>query len=697
MILRDLVEVFAFMFLTGLGAFRLIVPAFLRTRAMYAVLVTGIGFAQFSIVVAYAIYAEKPVATAVSLAAIVGAVTLLLSVLGAKRVFAQGWLQVPATLPRREVVLTSLAGVAVIGVLAIVLSPVLKTGVASTPFRIGIDQVGYAESAQFLREGGTTGSIRARLLTELGTASPEIANQQNLKDLRFESYVDSEFLLKAKRWGYPGTLAAMTALTGTPHVFSLAFLILIFDFALTLGVVYYLVRVHHGLPRAFAMCVTLAVALNCNLLNVYYEGQYAQVFSTPFVLIYLTIYLRARGIRDYRRAGRSLLMFSATSALMVAALFSAFNESLILLIAIIAVTTALDLIFYRETNVAALGVAVIGFLGGAAILWPLSRNWIAYTFANLSGLARAGFWQPHWASLAEMIGLWNMYGTPGYTLMARPPLDATANAILSVIAAIVIVRLFLRSDSLDRTFWIAPFVLILLEYVKSRYVDDILNYPFMKLYTAFLPLVCIVAFVAIYRFGNQFGRRGRWFAYATALTVIITGGTYIEQYLRESGVVTPEMFALYNGGNERRFDDFALITRDSSIHENMFVPILSMHWLDQSDTQKLLARDLDRKIVLVLSDRGMTCRRCLTTYFAGDIVYEDSSSVFINTRLPVRLFCDQHAFNRSIDELGMDGQKQWVEETRAIDGSYITSYRQCDFNYLQKLIVRAVRAEQPHG
>jgi hypothetical protein len=86
----------------------------------------------------------------------------------------------------------------------------------------------------------------------------------------------------------------------------------------------------------------------------------------------------------------------------------------------------------------------------------------------------------------------------------------------------------------------------------------------------------------------------------------------------------------------------------------------------------------------------------LTTYFAGDIVYEDSSSVFINTRLPVRLFCDQHAFNRSIDELGMDGQKQWVEETRAIDGSYITSYRQCDFNYLQKLIVRAVRAEQPH-
>jgi hypothetical protein len=696
LILRDLLEVFAFMFLTGLGAFRLIVPAFLRTRALYVILVTGIGFAQFSIVVAYVIYAEKPVATALSLAALVGAVTLLLSLIGATRGVTQGWLQIPANWLAREVIFTSLSGVAALGVLAIVLWPVLKTGLATTPFRIGIDQVGYGESAQFLREGGTTGSIRTRLLKELGTTSPEIANQQNLKDLRFESYVDSEFLLKAKRWGYPGTLAAMTAFTGSPHVFSLAFLILIFDFALTLGIVYYLVRVHHGLPRAFGMCAMLAIAMNCNLLNVYYEGQYAQVFATPFVLIYLTIYLRARGIRDYRRARRSLLMFSATSALMVAALFSAFNESLVLLVAIVAVTTALDLVFYRKTSLAALEVAIIGFLGGAAILWPLSRNWIAYTFANLSGLARAGFWQPHWASLAEMIGLCNMYVTPGYTLMARSPLDAAANAILSVIAAVMIGRFFLRSGSLDRTFWIAPFVLILVEYVKSRYVDDILNYPFMKLYTAFLPLVCVVAFVAIYRFGNQFGRKGRWLGYTATLVAIITGGTYIMQYVRESGVVTPEMFALYNGGNERRFDDYALITRDSSIHENMFVPILSMHWLDQSDTQKLLARDLDKKIVLVLSDRGMTCRLCLTTYFAGDVIYEDSSSVFINTQLPVRLFCDKHAFNRNVDSLGMDGQKQWVEDKRAIDGSYVTSYRQCDFNYLQKLIVRASRSEESH-
>ena len=139
------------------------------------------------------------------------------------------------------------------GTLLAVLAPVLAAGFATTPYRSGIDQVGYSESAQYLLEGGTLGKLRSRLLSELETKSLTVAKQQNNKDVRFESYVDSEFLLKARRWGYPGALAAMTALTRNDHVFRLAFILLIIEYSLTLALVYQLTRVANALPRVFAV------------------------------------------------------------------------------------------------------------------------------------------------------------------------------------------------------------------------------------------------------------------------------------------------------------------------------------------------------------------------------------------------------------------------------------------------------------
>jgi hypothetical protein len=84
----------------------------------------------------------------------------------------------------------------------------------------------------------------------------------------------------------------------------------------------------------------------------------------------------------------------------------------------------------------------------------------------------------------------------------------------------------------------------------------------------------------------------------------------------------------------------------------------------------------------------------MATYFAGNVVYEDSSVMFIDSELPVRTFCDHSVLHQKVDALGLDGQKQFVDETRAIDGTYLTSYRQCDYGYLDKLAARAARSEE---
>jgi hypothetical protein len=84
----------------------------------------------------------------------------------------------------------------------------------------------------------------------------------------------------------------------------------------------------------------------------------------------------------------------------------------------------------------------------------------------------------------------------------------------------------------------------------------------------------------------------------------------------------------------------------------------------------------------------------MATFFAGNIVYEDSSVLFIDSELPVRTFCDRSVLHQQVDALGLDGQKQFVDETRAVDGTFLRSYRQCDYSYLDKLVARAARSEE---
>ena len=84
-----------------------------------------------------------------------------------------------------------------------------------------------------------------------------------------------------------------------------------------------------------------------------------------------------------------------------------------MIVGFVVVTVAIDLALTLRTNVASIAYMLVGFAGGALLMLPVSATWFYYTFANLSGLSRAGFWQPHWASLAEILGLMDMYRRNG--------------------------------------------------------------------------------------------------------------------------------------------------------------------------------------------------------------------------------------------------------------------------------------------
>lgn len=652
------------------------------------------GLLQLAIVTGYVIYGSQAIAKSLPITTALGIVTIF-SVVGIRLSRGAPILSIGATARLMRGITWQwqkfAASAAFAATIGAILWPVLSTGTATTPYRIGIDQVGYAESAQFLVEGGTLQRATRRILSELHTNDLRKAKAQSYKDTHFETYVDTEFLLKAFRWGYPGTLAALTILTGNTHVFKIEFIALILSYALLAVLSYHMVRSIFSLPAWYALIVMLAVILNCNLLNIYYEGQLAQVFIFPYFILFFLIFVETRRISGGIKSSdaTATCRYAVFTAFITAGLFSAFNEVMVLVLAIVAGTVVLDLTFFRRSSFSAIAIVSAGLVGGFLAVFPFSHQWIAYTIANLSGLSRAGFWQPHWASFAEIVGLLDMYQAPGYTLQPQTIQNVDLNIGVSVIVMFAIVRFMLRDRDVDRSFWLSAPALVFAEYLKSRYFDSILNYPFMKAYTMFVPLLVILALVAIYRFAREQQFALGLGAVATSLTMIGMGLTYIAHYTEQRQYVTADMFALYTPNSARRFDRFALLTNHQDIRQYMYAPLISMHWIDESGVQKYFLPDFERTIVTILRQEDMPCRQCVASYFAGHIVYEDATQVMIDTGLKVKQLCAKEVGDQGIGSLNYDPQASWRKNVFDYNGAYVKSYRQCDFGYVKKVVSRA--------
>jgi hypothetical protein len=656
-VLGDLVKIFLFSLLTGAGLFCLLAPDFLKRPFLVLPLCAGLGILQLAMIDGYLIAASRPIAPASTISLFVGLTTLAISAIVYRRTAVRALAEFAGGMRG----LLSLRGALFLVLLCVVLAPLIRANLATTPYRIGIDQVGYAEASQYLVENGTIGTAQDALFRELQTTDAVKAKMQNIRDLHFNTYVDSEFLMKAFRWGFPGTVASLTLLTGHESVYRVEFSLLILLYALLLALCYALLRDSLSVGANAAFVITIAIALNCNLLNVYYEGELAEIFASPFVILMLALFLHARKLST--APGASLFLSKrflapvGLFAVVAAGLFLTYNEALVLIAGYIYVTLLVDAVILRRTSRIALVYLAAGSAAGFALAFPVSAKWLPYTLANLSGLSHAGFWQPHWGSLAEIVGLFNMYLQTGYVLYQRSTVNEILNDSVSIVLAGLFLRYLFKGRELDRSFWLVPLVLILAAYVKMRFLDGILNYPYMKVYTLLLPLVACGIFAAIFDYCRAakwpFVRYGQYVAYAI---VIVMGLTYVAQYLREYKYVTADEFAMYRYEGARRFDDVAIVTGQYQprISDFMLAPLISMNWVNESDYGKAMSPFLAKKVVAVLSADELRCMECVERRYSNRILYSNASYLVYDTGLRLRDICNPQIEQYTVDSLSND-------------------------------------------
>ena len=645
-IIWDVAVVYIFLVGNGMGIYFLLVPNHLRNPLLFISLAPAMGLLSLSIIAVYIVSWNKPAVFSLYGSLLVAGVAFALSAAGKK-------VSLSFTGKRRERLpgQTAKTLLMILSLLLIILSPVLRTGFPTTPYRVGIDHAGYGEIGQFLLEGGTLKEAAREIAFQVNKKNLNEALQEHQRALRFNSYVDAEFLLKTVRQGYGAILATFAFLTLSDHVFKVQFISLIISYLILFGLTYYFARLVLHLRESTSLLVSLSLVLNSNLLNVYYEGQYVQIFFMPFFFLLLLPYFHLResflspdlSKRDlWRKPIPSILL----TGFILAGMLNIFNEGSLVVLALLLLWTAADLLW----NPKMIGRSIVfwggSFLVGFGLILPHSLQWIKFVSNQFQSFNHAGFWQPHWASPAEMIGIFNMY-VPAYTqhfprLLERSGGDWFGNLLFSGALLVFLFVYLQKKKNLDRSFWLAPPFFVFLVFMKSSYFDRNHNYNYMKAYTILLPFLLIFWFQITEFFSLR--RVGKGLAtlihYLVPALIVCNGMAFISQYLKESRVVTRDMFGLYehNKSNKNEFNEYVFITQKGRIEEFMLTPLIPFHWLNQGEGKEVKPH-LNKRVVFLIRKEDLASPSILNAY-REDIIHEDSSFVMIRTPFELKELYD---------------------------------------------------------
>jgi hypothetical protein len=538
----------------GVAIFALITPHSFRKPYLYALIAPGFGFCLLATVGSWVIAANMAIQWTMILSLLI-ATGLNLFVLSRANIRERVALKQfrPAKNTLLKVIVNSIV---LLGILALIILPGIRKGSLTTPLRTGPDPIGYAGAAQALADGETLSSIAEDLKVATGKEDLEEAKKDNFRLLRFDLHCSSEFLLRALRWGYPTVLASMTWVAGLESVYSLDFVLPVFSWAMLLGLVYYAGRSIVKARWYVCLLLTAALALNCNLLNIHYEGSYAQVMATP-ILFMLLLYLweLRKNNTPEKRSGQVKQV--AFVGFLCAGLLSIWNEAFICLGIVCFIVLVLDLLLVRRTQKAWLIPfcfgALLAFILIAPLAWNLVLFVIRYLFVHLGDLSAGGWWQPQWATLPEIMGWTNIYAHSSQpNLLPRDSVEVVSVFSGSLLILAAGEYYVLSNKKLDLAFWLAPVIFVLLIYAKCVFWDRTTNYQYYKAYAAFLPVIFLFIYAAFFYIVRMVSSRLKYVLYGIiALSICmaaVSGVSYIGKYCKESLYYTEEMSDLQSHG-----------------------------------------------------------------------------------------------------------------------------------------------------
>jgi hypothetical protein len=652
----------------GIGPYLALAPTALRHPALMPALIPNCGLALVSIATVPVLYANRPVTEALWLACPVAA-----------GMAAIAWrMRRHTVFDEARTVMSSLksdwpmAGTCLLVPLLLTL-PAAKGGSSSVPWRIGVDQAGHLQVAQFLLKGGTFRRAAAEIVTETGESIEWQAIVNNLRAVRFSAYVNSDFMNKMHRVGYSAVVASLAAILNVDHVYRIGFLPLVIAHTLTVSLVYWFLRHVGHMPRLVSTAAAAAVGLNCNLQNVLYEGMYGQFFATPliFLVFVLAFMLRSEtGVFGRHKVTidrhGELLNCTLFLAFIWAAIMTDFAEAFLIVVPTLFVAFVLDRLSSDRPGAAALLTLAAAFTIGTVLVLPQSVGWFSTLPFRIGYIATSGFWQPYWAWPTEILGFKDIYANSrGYLLQPRPQGDFGIVAAGSLAVASIIGSFLRTCTPAARATWLSPMVYCAAVLVKNLFVDQGTNYQYMKSYTLWLPPLSLLLTLSLWRLRHVQAigpARARLISLTGLAMIAAVGLRYHWTLYHEADVIGPTHYEVRDADAECHFDQYVFLTMpvgtpQSNVLRHMMVPLMPFNWLNEGNVRKNFIPHAEKRVALFFNKPVASDVKAAVARRPDRVIFENGVFLFYDTGLRLQ---------DVISENGISLRHDLIENTYAL-------------------------------
>lgn len=506
------------------------------------------------------------------------------------------------------------------------------------PYRLGIDEVGYGITADYLARGGSKEAIEKEVVR--ATEQPTFQNALNahISILSFTSSVATEFLLKAHRFTYPMVLAGTTRALGLDPLIKYQFCLLAVPLLCACFLLVWFCHDVLRLPLAVAKGIALAFALNCNQLIVLYEGQHAQIVILPFLVLFFGVFYDLRSQSWPAANTRWLQRRFSVVVVASAAIFQFYSDAFIALGAFGMLLLALDFLWDRQALVktAFFGAGVVC---GMLVLGLYCLEWGTFMLRNLEniGAGNGGFWQPYWAYPSDIVGYASIYKEVVPRLLERSFSGDLAGMVVSGCMLLIGLSSGFWTKRSEFCFWCAPILVCVAVWMRSTVFHTYINYGYYKTYTLLLVPLVVLHFGSLYSWvADCFGQTVWGRRWATGLTLgaicipIWVGLNDCMKYIREAERVPAGASALRKFDEKMDLSKYVILTYPAGgIDLAMMGAYVRFNWLNLGWSDLRLRPAMEKEIaVLVLRKASMNFEALLRS---EDVMFKNGDIVLLRT------------------------------------------------------------------
>lgn len=295
------------------------------------------------------------------------------------------------------------------------------------------------------------------------------------------------------------------------------------------------------------------------------------------------------------------------------------------------------------------GAAGLVMTGAYALSW---LPFIVKHIANVS-TGSAGFWQPQWATVVDILGYKNIYIPAEPFFAGRSWGTALALGLVSLAAAeLAILQLWTRRGA-DVAYWLAPPLFVALVFTKSFYIGHQINYTYMKAYTILLlPLVALHAWTLTSLTSRGAGPKTAennrpWVSVSMMFfpaLIIFMGVGYLRDYSSTSlslpkGVAvlwTPKVSAVLR-------DSAVIIAAPDKVPNSLKISNMTLGgyaellWLNLNYADPFLPPHAGKRILLLALKRDLADSHRIERRNADRIVVQNDDVLLVDTGLRVEI------------------------------------------------------------